>query len=229
MNENTTPLRLIAKLIAYFLVLSVIISVLILNRPELLGFLPVGGTDVNESSTPADRDGEITESRLAQVAGEDSYFGGGQPSIDSVWRMVIFLVLSLASTILVMLPITWTYLATQYDSGPSKAFVRALIILPICACTVVLLIQDSLALAFGLAALVAAVRFRVTLREAIDGIYIFAAICVGLGAGIGHIGIAVIMAMFFCLANAMLWYLDYGRNPVEDARVSAKEAKRNKT
>lgn len=164
MNENTTPLRLIAKLIAYFLVLSVIISVLILNRPELLGFLPVGGTDVNESSTPADRDGEITESRLAQVAGEDSYFGGGQPSIDSVWRMVIFLVLNLASTILVMLPITWTYLAKQYDSGPSKAFVRALIILPICVCTVVLLIQDSLALAFGFAALMAAVRFRVTLR-----------------------------------------------------------------
>jgi hypothetical protein len=47
--------------------------------------------------------------------------------------------------------------------------------MPICATTVVLLIQDSLALAFGLAARVAAVRFGVRLTETIDGIYIFTA------------------------------------------------------
>ena len=71
-----------------------------------------------------------------------------------------------------MLPITWTYSATKFDVGPAKNFVRALLVLPICASTVVLLIQDSLALAFGLAALVAAVRFRVSLSDTIDGIYI---------------------------------------------------------
>jgi hypothetical protein len=127
-----------------------------------------------------------------------------------------------------MIPIAWTYTATSFDSGPSKVFVRALIVLPICATTVVLLIQDSLALAFGLAALVAAVRFRVALAEAIDGIYIFAAICVGLAAGIGYLGVAAIMAMFFCLINAVLWQMDYGRNPVDDARQLAKQAKLNK-
>ena len=139
--------------------------------------------------------------------------------------MLIFLVSTLTVTLLVMLPITWTYSATNFDIGPSKSFVRALLILPICATTVVLLIQDSLALAFGLAALVAAVRFRVALNEAIDGIYIFAAICVGLAAGIGFLGVAAIMAAFFCLTNAVLWQIDYGSNPIDEARKLKKKAK----
>ena len=94
----------------------------------------------------------------------------------------------------------------------------ALIVLPICATTTVLLIQDSLALAFGLAALVAAVRFRVALDEAMDGIFIFAAICVGLAAGIGYLGVAIIMSIFFCFANLFLWMSDYGRNPLDDMK-----------
>ncbi len=60
-------------------------------------------------------------------------------------------------------------------------------VLPICATTIVLLIQDNLALAFGLAAMVAAVRFRVALQEVMGGIYIFSSICVGLAAGIGYL------------------------------------------
>jgi uncharacterized membrane protein YhiD involved in acid resistance len=87
------------------------------------------------------------------------------------------------------------------------------------------LIQDSLALAFGLAALVAAVRFRVALPETIDGIYIFAAICVGLAGGIGYMGVAIVMTLVFTLTSAILWQLDYGRNPIDDARQDAKAAK----
>ena len=129
---------------------------------------------------------------------------------------VLFLAANLTGTILIMLPISWTYSATKFSSGPRKGFVRALI---------VLLIQNSLALAFGLAALVAAVRFRVALSEAIDGIYIFAANSVGLAAGIGYLGVAAIMAVFFCLTNAILWSVDYGRNPIDEARRKARREK----
>jgi uncharacterized membrane protein YhiD involved in acid resistance len=48
-------------------------------------------------------------------------------------------------------------------------------------------------------------------EEAIDGIFIFASICVGLAAGIGHLGVAAVMAVFFCFAN-----------PIDDARVAKK-------
>jgi hypothetical protein len=124
-----------------------------------------------------------------------------------------------------MLPITWTYSATRFEAGPSKVFVRTLLLMPICATTVVLLIQDSLALAFGLAALVAAVRFRVALPDTIDGVYIFAAICVGLAGGIGYMGVALVMAMVFTVTNAVMWMINYGQNPIDDARQAAKAAK----
>jgi hypothetical protein len=98
-------------------------------------------------------------------------------------------------------------------------------VLPICATTIVLLIQDSLALAFGLAAMVAAVRFRVALDETIDGVFVFAAICVGLAAGIGYLGVASVMATFFCFANVSLWYLEFGENPIDNARQERKRAR----
>ena len=68
-------------------------------------------------------------------------------------------------------------------------------------------------------------RFRVVLEEAIDGIYIFAAICVGLAAGVGYLGIGAIMALFFCFTNAILWNMDYGKNPLDDARSAKRQAK----
>jgi len=141
-------------------------------------------------------------------------------------RIVVFLALSLGGTLLVMLPITWTYAATRRDIGFRKNFVRALMVLPICATTIVMLIQNNLALAFGLAAMVAAVRFRVSLSEAIDGIYIFSSICIGLAAGIGHLGIAAVMAVFFCFTNVLLWHFNYGQNPIDNKRIAKKRAER---
>jgi uncharacterized membrane protein YhiD involved in acid resistance len=58
-----------------------------------------------------------------------------------------------------------------------------------------------------------------------DGIFVFAAVCVGLAAGIGYLGVAAMMAAFFCFSNLILWKMDYGRNPVDDARQRKKRAK----
>ena len=220
-TENITPPKLILKLSAYFLVLISAIVIIISAHSDSLRFLPIGGTHALQNT-----DIEITQSRL-DFSSTPAVRGETDDAVtpERVRFAVIFLAANLTGTILIMLPIAWTYSATKYTSGPRKGFVRALIVLPICASTVVLLIQDSLALAFGLAALVAAVRFRVALSEAIDGIYIFAAICVGLAAGIGYLGVAAIMALFFCMTNAILWGMDYGKNPIDDARRKKKRAK----
>ncbi len=219
--ENITPAKLILKLSAYFLLLFSVVILLVLADSDAIGYLPLGGTPAFQETSI-----EITQSRFDfdSAAGSASHIDG-PITPEKVKFAVLFLSASLAGTILIMLPISWTYSATRFDSGPEKSFVRALIVLPICATTVVLLIQDSLALAFGLAALVAAVRFRVALREAIDGIYIFAAVCVGLAAGIGYLGVAGVMALFFCMTNAVLWHLDYGKNPLDERRRKAKHDK----
>ncbi len=191
--------------------------VLAQTRPGVLQYLPLGGTNaltgVDVSEMKDSLSGENTE---PQSSMKDLFTD--ENTVDKIMYISLFVIGHLTGTVIIMMPITWTYRAINFESGFSKTYVRALIVLPICATTTVLLIQDSLALAFGLAALVAAVRFRVALDEAMDGIFIFAAICVGLAAGIGYLGVAFIMSIFFCFTNLFLWMFDYGRNPVDDMK-----------
>ncbi|MDH3988433.1 MAG: DUF4956 domain-containing protein [Gammaproteobacteria bacterium] len=217
---NISPRQLLVRLLAYYFVALGAVIVLLLVDSPALKFLPFGGHDaleipgivVTDTSLSLEQEGV---GRSAKV----------EATPEGIQSIILFLTTTLITTILVMLPITWTYSATRYEVGPSKVFVRTLLLMPICATTVVLLIQDSLALAFGLAALVAAVRFRVALPETIDGVYIFAAICVGLAGGIGYMGVALVMAMIFTLTNAVMWMIDYGHNPIDDARQAVRAAK----
>ncbi len=220
-SQGVSARRLMIKLAVYFVLLfGGIISVVLVN-PDVLALMPIGGTDAMEIAGIGVDDeplqGIIGESSSAQDAKGDQ-----RPTARQIGLVSVYLAFSLGGTILVMLPITWTYIATKIEIGYRRSFVRALIVLPICAATIVLLIQNNLALAFGLAAMVAAIRFRVVLQEAIDGVYIFSSICVGLAAGIGYLGAAAIMAVFFCYTNAVLWVMEFGKNPIDDARIAKK-------
>ena len=220
-QEAISAQRLMLNLGVYFLILFGGILTLGLTKPEWLSVLPLGGTDAIEIAGL----GFIENSLVGLSVPAEEVLTQQVPAASQIGLVALFLAFSLGGTILVMLPVTWTYIATKREIGYQKSFSRALIVLPICAATIVLLIQNNLALAFGLAAMVAAIRFRVVLEEAIDGIYIFAAICVGLAAGIGYLGIGAIMAVFFCFTNAILWNMDYGKNPLDDARSAKRQAK----
>lgn len=121
--------------------------------------------------------------------------------------------------VLLMIPITWVYMYT-HPLSYRRTFVTALIILPICATATVWLIQDSLALAFGLAALVAAVRFRIRLDDPLDGVYVFGAISVGLSSGTGNLGVGYVMTSFFCLGATIIWITRYGKRAKAEAPLS---------
>ena len=227
MNElelrKTSPGRLALWLAIYFFLLFSSIIVASQLVPEVFKYLPFGGRDalegLSQGSTSA---GDI----LRSLSGNEPNVAEAN-ELQTVETVILFVVGHLTGTIILMIPITWVYAATHWDIGFRRSFVRALMALPLCATTVVLLIQDSLALAFGLAALVAAVRFRVALDEAMDGIYIFAAVCVGLAAGIGYLGVAAVMSLFFCFTVLVMWALGYGENPLDDQRRANKRAKLN--
>lgn len=223
-SSENSPARLTLKLTVYFVLVLGMLVAIVAMRPDLIRHLPVGGTDAMAVQDVADMKEFVLNRSSGGEAGK-RLATLDEDHVDRVLRIAGFMFAHLGGTILVMLPIAWTFKAIKFDAGFNKNFVRSLIILPICATTTVLLIQDSLALAFGLAALVAAVRFRVALEEAMDGIFIFAAIGVGLAAGIGYLGVALIMCMFFCYTNLILWRLDYGSNPVDEARRDRKRDK----
>lgn len=207
-----TPSAMALRLAIYFsCVIGLIYSIAAFT--PWAPFLPIGGHDLDLPGTAQN----VLEALSDQ--------GGGLLAAESRLTAALVLTTSLAGTIILMIPVTWVYMATKFAEGFRQSFVGALVVLPICATSIVLLIQDSLALAFGLAALVAAVRFRVQLQDALDGIYVFAAVCVGLASGVGYLGVAVVMTVFFCFALVILWGMNYGANPVEEARRARKLAK----
>ena len=55
-------------------------------------------------------------------------------------------------------------------------------------------------------------RFRLTLEDTIDAIYIFVAIGVGLAAGISAVEIGIVLAVFFNYAVIALWYIGFGES-----------------
>ena len=76
---------------------------------------------------------------------------------------------------------------------------------------IAMIVLNSIALAFSLAGIVAAVRFRFSLNQPSDAMYIFVAIAIGLGAGIGALGIAYVISLSFVFATLVIWKLEYGK------------------
>lgn len=110
----------------------------------------------------------------------------------------------------VMLPVAWVYMLTKRREGYDRSVVQTLIVLPTAICGVVVIVQNSFALAFALAGIVAAVRFRNTLKDTKDAVYIFLAIGVGLAAGVQNLDVALIMSVLFNLAILGLWLTNFG-------------------
>jgi hypothetical protein len=122
------------------------------------------------------------------------------------------LALGILCATLLMAPITWIYFITTGDKSIDRSFAQTILLLPIIVAGIATIVQNSLPLAFSLAGVVAAVRFRFTLDEPSHTLYIFSAITIGLGAGISAITISTVVSVAFVYATLLLWRLDYGRN-----------------
>src|SRR2546428_9972091 len=82
------------------------------------------------------------------------------------------------------LPSAWVYRVTKQQRGYDQAVVQTVIVLPMTIAGTLILVQNSLALAFALGGIVAAIRFRNTLKDTKDVVYIYLALGLGLAAGV---------------------------------------------
>lgn len=110
-------------------------------------------------------------------------------------------------------PVAWMYMRTKPKARYDSSLVQTVIVLPVVIAGVVLIVRDSVALAFSLAGIVAAVRFRNTLRDTKDAVYIFLAIAVGIAAGVQSFSIAFVVSLIFALLVLVLWRFDIGMAP----------------
>src|SRR6267378_6695103 len=109
---------------------------------------------------------------------------------------------------LLALPVAFTYVRTRSSLAYEQAVVQTVIMLPVVVTSILIVVENSLALAFSLAGIVAAVRFRNNLKDSRDAVYIFAAVGIGFAAGVGTLAIAAFLSVFFCVLELLLWKLD---------------------
>ena len=139
--------------------------------------------------------------------------GASGPTMAPPVALAITTALCMTGAFLLMLPVSWVYILTRSKKGFRQSVVQTLIILPIVVAGVVLLVKNSIALAFSLGGIVAAVSFRNTLRDTKDAVYIFLAIGVGLAAGVQVMSAAAVMSFLFNVLVLVFWYTDFGRAP----------------
>jgi len=188
--------KLLLQITAYYLIIALIVFVALKLWPGMRGYLPIGGVE-QLISQPTRNPLQATEAvRAAHVAN----FG----------QSVFWLVVALFAAVLVSLPISWTYMAVRGGDEYDQSLVNTIIVLPMVVTGIVIIVQNSLSLAFALAGIAGAVRFRNSLKSSGDALFILLAVAVGLSAGIGAIELAAVISIFFNYCFALLWVTEYG-------------------
>jgi hypothetical protein len=138
-------------------------------------------------------------------------FTGPVQLLDAEKTIPIFL--SLLTALLVALPVVWVYRWTRPRRRYNQTFAQTLLVVPIAITLVVFLVKGSLALAFSLAGIVAAVRFRTSLDEPMDAVYLFLVIGTGLAAGVQLLFVAFIASIVFNAVTLSVWRMNFGSHP----------------
>ncbi len=88
--------------------------------------------------------------------------------------------------------IAWAYMFTHTGLSYSRSYVNTLILMPVIVALVMIVLANSIVIAFGLMAIFAMVRFRSVLRDTLDTAYVLAVIVMGLACGTQKYSSAII-------------------------------------
>jgi len=168
---------------------------LVTRFPGLVEYLPVGGIDELQGAN-------VDSFEPVYTSVERNLLTGAAP---------IRLLFSGIGATLLAIPVSWAYFITSRATKIDQSFLQTILVLPLLVTGIAMIVLNSIALAFSLAGVVAAVRFRFSLDQPSDAMYIFVAIGIGLGSGIGALGVAYVISLMFVLATLIIWKLEYGK------------------
>src|SRR5687768_10184410 len=192
-------LRLFAQLSAYYLVIGALVYAALMLFPWVRDYLPVGGVEelINQP----------------QQAGANGLTGVQVQQTENVANLgesLFWLSTAIVGAFLTALPVSWTYMSIRHGDEYDQSLISTIIILPLVVTGIVVIVQNSLALAFSLAGIAGAVRFKNSLKSSGDALFILLSVGIGLSAGIGAVELAVVMSVAFNYGFLMLWLTEYG-------------------
>jgi len=208
-------MRLFLRLNVFYIILGSLIWGGYRLVPDLHRYLPLGVVENLLSQDHSDGVGGI----VIHASNVTDEVGG-----------LIWLVTAILGAVALMVPVTWTYMAVRSRSKMDQSLLETMLALPIAVTGIVLIVHNSLAMAFSLAGVVAGVRYRYALKSTADSLFIFMAVGVGLACGIGMFMVAAVMSAIFNYTFLVLWEMNYGWS--EDSkhymRHSPRELERQK-
>ena len=177
----------------YYAVMGGIGWLALLWDPTLSEYLPIGAIS-----------NVITEGPSQSF--EEVILSGRTQAVTNISTLTVAIVLAIG----LMVPVSWVYILTHDPREVDSSLIQTMLILPVIVAGIAMIVQNSVPLAFSLAGIVAAVRFRFSLKRPAHALYIFTAITVGLAAGISALEVAIIVSVMFAYGSMVVWKLDYG-------------------
>ena len=197
-GDGNEAVRLFGLMSAYYLVIGGLIYVALHLFPEVRNYLPVGGVEEL-----------INQPQQAGANGLTAVQAQPSSHVDSLGDSLFWLTTAIIGALLTALPVAWTYMAIRHDDEYDQSLIST-IILPLIVTGIVVIVQNSLALAFSLAGIAGAVRFKNSLKSSGDALFILLSVGIGLSAGIGAIELAGVMSLAFNYGFLALWYSEFG-------------------
>ncbi len=206
------PKNIIVRLVVYYAAWLVFLAGIFRLFPSILGYVAQErdrflvnlyntGFDTSEAR-------DNVQEGIGRLGNEAGVSQLADPSL------TIPVVLALILAFGVTLPVTWVYRWTRPPKKHNQSFLHALLVTPIGIALVVFLVKGSLPLAFGLAGIVAAVRFRATIKEPMDAVYMLMVIGIGLATGTQLTVVAYLASLIFVAIMLAVWKSNYGAKPV---------------
>ena len=192
-------LRLFAQLSVYYLVIGVAVYTALRLFPSARDYLPVGGVEALINQPQQAGANGLTGVQVQQAH-----------SVDSLGDSLFWLSTAIIGALLTSLPVSWTYMSIRNSDEYDQSLISTIIILPLVVTGIVVIVHNSLALAFSLAGIAGAVRFKNSLKSSGDALFILLSVGIGLSAGIGAVELAVVMSIAFNYGFLALWFTEYG-------------------
>jgi hypothetical protein len=172
----------------------------------LLYYLAVGGLTIAFREYVVPNWGALGGESFNELVGEAPLTVEGVASVPTGMAASIAMLTAFATA----LPVAWIYTLTRRKKGFQQSIVQTYLILPVVAAGIVVLVKHSLALAFSLGGIVAAVRFRTSLDDSKDAAGIFVVIGIGMAAAVAP-SVSWVISIAFNLLMLLLWWTDFGR------------------
>ena len=188
-------LRLFAKLTLYYIAVAGLVWAALHLFPGVKDHLPIGGVKAM-----------ITQTDKGMLGGSTAPIA----HVKSMGESLVWLAIAIVGALVTAIPVSVTYMAVRSGDEYDQSLVSTILILPLIVTSIVIVVQNSLSLAFALGGIAGAVRFKNSLKSSGDALFILLSVGIGLSAGIGAVELAIVMSIAFNYCFLGLWWSEYG-------------------